>query len=155
MVSETRIVRISLILMFLLLTAILINNYTKESNGIVCKGNAICINGTIERVIDGDTLVIANKTIRLALVSTPENYEDFGKNALNFTVTLCPIGTTALVDEDDEQTKGSYGRIVAVVYCNRENLNEALLNADLGSISTIYCDKSEFKNEKWAIRYGC
>ena len=120
-----------------------------------CKGFSLCFKGKVERVIDGDTLVIANKTIRLTLVNAPEKNEEIGKEAENFTSNLCKIGSKALVDEDDGQPKGSYGRMVAVVYCNGKNLNELLLENGFGEIYTSFCKNSEFKNEKWAKHYGC
>ncbi len=129
-------------------TALIFNN-----NG--CKGNAECFSGTVGRVIDGDTLIIGNKTIRLALVNAPEKSENGGSEAANFTASLCPAGSKATVDEDDKQPRGSYGRVVAVVYCGNENLNSALLYNGLGHIFTGYCDSSEFNREPWAVKYGC
>lgn len=120
-----------------------------------CKGFASCFEGKIERIIDGDTLVIANKTIRLSLVNAPEKSEIVGKEAENFTANLCPVGSKALVDEDDGQTRGSYGRVLAVVYCKNKNLNEMLLDNGFGEIYSSFCKTSEFKNEVWAKRYGC
>ncbi len=120
-----------------------------------CKGFAMCFEGKINRIIDGDTLVIANRTIRLTLVNAPEKNEEAGKEAENFTANLCRVGSSALVDEDDGQTKGSYGRVVAVVYCNGKNLNELLLENNMGAIYTSFCKNSEFRNEQWAKHYGC
>ncbi len=122
---------------------------------IGCRGNAACLSGKVDRIIDGDTLVISNVTIRLALVNVPEKGEKAGMGAFNFTTALCPVGTNALVDEDDGQRGGSYGRTVAVVYCNKKNLNEALLNNGFGSVYAGFCRRSEFKNEDWAKRNGC
>ena len=44
-----------------------------------------------------------------------------------------------MVDEDDGQTEGSYGRVVAVVYCSENNWN---VNAELieRGFATIYED---------------
>src|SRR3989338_5506475 len=109
-----------------------------------CKGFASCFSGKIDRIVDGDTLVITNTTVRLALVNTPEKFEEMGKEAENFTANLCRVGSKALVDEDDKQKSGSYGRMVAVVYCNGKNLNELLLNNGFGEIYYSYCKESEF-----------
>ena len=68
---------------------------------------------------------------------------------------LTPESSKALVDEDDGQTEGSYGRMIAVIYCNGINLNEAVLEADHAEITTFYCSKSEFSSEAWAQKYGC
>ncbi len=128
-----------------------------DQNGqtIGCKGSAACFTGSVDRVIDGDTLIISNTTIRLALVNAPEKSEEAGMEAFNFTITLCPVGTEALVDEDDGQREGSYGRTVAVVYCNKNNINEALLDNGFGSIYAGFCRRSEFRNKDWAKRNGC
>jgi len=69
-----------------------------------------------------------------------------------FTAQTCPIGSQALLDEDDRQTGGSYGRMVAVVYCGDVSLNAALLSAGDAVLVPYYCNVSEFANETWA---GC
>ena len=120
-----------------------------------CSGNAGCFSGTVTRVIDGDTIDVALKSVRLALTSTPELSGLGGNKAKQFTASICPVGSTALVDEDDGQTGGSFGRILAVVYCDGVNLNSALLESGLAYINTEYCSKSEFANENWARSYGC
>jgi len=128
-------------------------------NETVCKGSARCFNGTITEIVDGDSLEVNNVsdniTIRLALVSCPEYYENGYEEAKDFTSSICPIGSTAMIDEDDGQIEGSYGRLVAVVYCDNRNLNEELLVSGHGEIDKYYCNKSEFGNERWAKEYGC
>ena len=69
--------------------------------------------------------------------------------------TICPVGSQALIDEDDGQTQGSYGRILAVVYCDDMNLNEELLDSGLGYLASEFCDDSEFASTKWAKKHGC
>jgi len=69
--------------------------------------------------------------------------------------TICPVGSEVLVDEDDGQAQGSYGRIIGVIYCNGMNLNSELLDADLGYMEFRFCDISEFGNTDWAIKHGC
>jgi len=120
-----------------------------------CSGSARCFTGLVTQVIDGDTIKVAGQSIRFALTSTPELNEFGGVEAKNFIEDICFVGSSALVDEDDGQTEGSYGRIVAVIYCNGINLNEAILDADLGYLSSGFCSKSEFENTAWAQRYGC
>lgn len=45
---------------------------------------------------------------------------------------MCPVGSKALVDEDDGQKEGSFDRVIGLVYCGNENLllNEHLLNEE-------------------------
>ena len=56
------------------------------------------------------------------------------------------------MDEDDGQTGGSYGRMIAVVYCGAVNLNAALLSSGNAVLVTYYCSVSEFASEPWT---GC
>ena len=35
------------------------------------------------------------------------------------------------------------------------NLNQELLDANLGYMPDRFCDSSEFRNEDWAIKHGC
>ena len=111
--------------------------------------------GQITRVIDGDTLIIDQTTVRLSLVNSPERDERGYQEAKNFALTVCPIGINAEFIEDSLQPKDKYGRSVGLVYCNDMMLNELLLTNGHAEISTYFCDKSEFGNEDWARAYGC
>ena len=120
-----------------------------------CSGNARCIVGKVTEIIDGDTIKIDSQSIRFTLSSAPELNESGGADARKFIETLCSVGSDVLVDEDDKQTEGSYGRIIGVVYCNGINLNEELLDAELGSLSSGFCSTSEFEHHNWAQKHGC
>jgi endonuclease YncB( thermonuclease family) len=120
-----------------------------------CAGYARCITGSVTQIIDGDTIKVDGQSIRFALTSTPELNESGGQEAKEYLEIICPVGSQAIVDEDDGQTEGSYGRIVGVIYCNGMNLNEEILDADLGWLSTGFCSKSEFEFDAWALRHGC
>ena len=103
-------------------------------------------------IVDGDTLDVGSTRIRLALVNSPEVGEPGYSEAKNFTAQTCPVGSQVLVDEDDGQTGGSYGRMIAVVYCGGVNLNAALLSSGNAVLVSYYCSVSEFANESWT---GC
>lgn len=120
-----------------------------------CSGSAECFTGTVSRIIDGDTIVVDNTTIRFALAAAPELSEPDGVKAKEFIENACSVGSLVLVDEDDGQIGGSYGRTIAKIYCNDVSLNEALVNSGLGYIDSRFCDKSEFSDENWAKEYGC
>ena len=120
-----------------------------------CKGTAACFAGKVTAITDGDTIKVDGKPIRLALTSTPELHESGGINAREFTLEFCPPGSTAIIDEDDGQQEGSFGRMLAVVYCNDMNLNAALLDSKRATISERFCSASEFGEEDWAKRNGC
>jgi len=118
--------------------------------GGACRGTARCFTATVTNLVDGDTLDVGDDRIRLALVNTPEVGESGYQAAKDFTASLCPVGSQARIDEDDGQRGGSYGRIVAVVYCGGKNLNAALIDAGLAVILSQYCAVSEFARESWA-----
>ena len=71
------------------------------------------------------------------------------------------MGIKALVDEDDGQKEGSFDRLIGLVYCgddninNKKSLNELLLEGGYGDIYGDFCNISEFTSASWAQRYGC
>jgi micrococcal nuclease len=67
-------------------------------------------------------------------------------------LSICPIGSKARVDEDDGQNE-SYGRIVAVVYCEGINLNARMVTNEYVTIDERYCDVSEFADEDWSWKF--
>ena len=66
---------------------------------------------------------------------------------------ICPIGSDALVDQDDlRPLEGLSGtsRILAVVYCDGVNLNEMWVEYEFAFFDSTYCYTSEFAEESWA-----
>jgi endonuclease YncB( thermonuclease family) len=123
-----------------------------------CYGNARCFSGKVTKIIDGDTIKVmdeSEESIRFALASAPEISDVDGIQARDHIASICPVGSIAIVDEDDKQIEGSYGRVIAQIHCNGISLNEELLESGLGKISTEFCSKSEFAFEPWAIKFGC
>jgi endonuclease YncB( thermonuclease family) len=118
-----------------------------------CSGSALCFTGIVTRVTDGDTLRVDDIVIRLSLVNTPERGDAGYSEATAFTAAKCPVGSAALVDEDDGQTSGSYGRIVAKLYRGDKVLNEELLRAGHAEVYTQHCDDSKFAREDWVAKY--
>jgi len=122
-----------------------------------CYGSADCFYGYVTKIVDGDTIEVDGKPIRFALANTPE-YGEYGfDQATNYVRKICPEGSSVLVDEDDGQTQGSYGRMIAIIHCENvpTTLNEAVLAARLAEIDTRFCDRSEFGYHDWAYKYGC
>src|SRR5437867_714598 len=152
------------VLGIVLVTAVFLNSYWPRSSssgspsgnppvtGPQCRGTAACFTDAVTYIVDGDTLDVGSTRIRLALVNTPEVGQAGYTEAKQFTAETCPVGSQALVDEDDGQTGGSYGRMVAVVYCAGVNLNAALLSSGYAVLVPYYCNVSEFANESWT---GC
>ncbi|MGI0012284.1 MAG: thermonuclease family protein [Nitrososphaera sp.] len=120
-----------------------------------CKGTASCIMGNVTKIVDGDTIDVGGTRIRLALVNTPEVGEPGYNESKQFTSELCLVGSKVLVDEDDGQTQGSFGRMVAKVTCGDKVLNAELLKAGFGKILQEFCSISEFGNDDWAMKHGC
>jgi len=117
-----------------------------------CSGKARCFTGKVTKIVDGDTIHVAGQSIQLALVSSPELNKPSGLGAQHFLQQICPVGSNVLVAEDDGQTQGSFGRIVALVYCNGVNLNKAVIEEGFGEISFDSCHQSEFALHSWS---GC
>ena len=110
--------------------------------------------GKTSRIIDGDTLVINDEKIRLALVNTPERGQAGYSEATQFTARACPIGTNAWYDVDSGQPRDPFGRIIAQVWCGDQfgdSLNEMLVKNGHAVIFERYCNQSEFSSEDWAM----
>jgi hypothetical protein len=121
-----------------------------------CMGTATCLKAVVIRVIDGDTIDVSEGVrVRLSLVDTPERGADGYQKATEFTEQVCPVGSEVLVDEDDEQTSGSYGRLVGKVYCEGGIINEMLLESQNAVILGEFCEGSEFSRDDWAVKFGC
>lgn len=92
---------------------------------------------TVERVIDGDTLVCGEgERIRLLLIDTPElSQGEIGATAKQALFELLPAGTEARI-ELDVQERDRYGRVLAYVYHPDGRLvNEELLRAGFAVVS--------------------
>jgi hypothetical protein len=126
-----------------------------------CRGQADCFRGTVTEIVDGDTLDINNVRVRLALVNTPERGENGYTEGIDFVQSVCSVGTTALVDEDDGQKEGSFDRVIGLVYCgsdninNKKSLNELLLEGGYAVIYQDFCGISEFSSASWAQSPEC
>jgi micrococcal nuclease len=144
--------------------ALIFSVISNNPNETMCFGIAKCFKGTVTKIRDGDTIELYvdetknHEVIRLALVSSPELTEVGGREAKEFTEMLCPVGTKVLIDEDDKQTGGSFGRIVGLVYCGEhaeKMLNIELIESGNGQIEKRFCSKSEFQNKIWVRLNGC
>ena len=128
------------------------NSYNNIPTSNYNSGNAKYFSGKVTGIIDGDTIQVDGQSVRFALASTPELNQPMGQAAKKYVQEICPMGSTVTVDEDDGQTQGSYGRIVAKVTCNGVNLNQAIIEKGFGHLSFTYCNKSEFSGDSWS---GC
>ena len=114
--------------------------------------------GTVTKVIDGDTLDVTTTEgetiiVRLALIDAPETDESGFDEAKNFMTEKC-LDKNSEVDPDNNQGL-TYGRTVAVVYCEGVNVNEAILDNGFADVYQDFCDVSEFADSNWAQEHGC
>jgi micrococcal nuclease len=141
------------------------NNYPNNNSNVLpsneCLGQADCFKGKVTAIVDGDTLDIDNIRVRLTLVNTPERGEAGYTEAKDLVESACGVGTKALVDEDDGQKEGSFGRLIGLVYCgdygidNKKSLNEILLEGGHAVIYQDFCNVSEFSSASWVQTHGC
>lgn len=96
-------------------------------------------NAVVDRVVDGDTIVVTTggveERVRLVGIDTPESVkpgtevECYGKEASERAGELLPEGTSVVL-ERDLQTRDRYDRLLAYVYRASDGLfvNEALVS---------------------------
>jgi endonuclease YncB( thermonuclease family) len=89
----------------------LIDSQTPLFLSTQCKGSANCFRGTVTEIVGSDTLDVDNSRVRLSMVNTPERGDPGYEEATDTTESECPVGSEALVDEDDGQ-KGVVGRLI-------------------------------------------
>jgi len=85
----------------------------------------------VERVIDGDTFAIENTSVRLLGINTPERGELYYQEAKEFLEELILNETVNLKYGKDKRDK--YGRTLAYIYINRENINLKLIEEGLAN----------------------
>ena len=99
-------------------------SYFRGPQDARCSGTGGCFTGIITRVVDGDTLDVNGERIRLVLVDAPERDTREGPASTEYLRRLCPVGSAAVVDQDDLQRTDAYGRTLAVVWCGDRRVNE-------------------------------
>lgn len=109
-------------------------------------------------VVDGDTINVvlqdgSKRRVRLVGIDTPEighgrwgRDEPGGQEAREFLKNLCEDKTIYL-DVDDERSTDKYGRMLAVVYVGKKNVNAELLRK--GHATIFYIPPSEFDPYSW------
>lgn len=85
----------------------------------------------ITRIIDGDTIVAGNETIRMLGINAPEHDEFLFDKARNFTNQTLFNKTVYLEFGRDE--KDRYGRTLAYVFLNNKDINLELVRNGLAN----------------------
>lgn len=61
-----------------------------------------CYSGVISKIVDGDTIHLTNgDSIRFTLVDSPEINTELGVQSKKYLESLCPVGKTVHIDEED------------------------------------------------------
>ncbi|CAN5829943.1 hypothetical protein BH23THE1_BH23THE1_28170 [soil metagenome] len=87
------------------------------------------------------------------MVDAPEINEEGYTEAKEFISKNC-LDKVAVVDPYNNQNL-SFGRLVALIYYQGLNINEAAIQTGLASIYQRFCSISEFGNSELAQKPGC
>ncbi len=109
-------------------------------------------NCAVERVVDGDTLLLAGGArVRLIGVDAPESVkpdspvEPFGPEASQFTTDFVAAGSGTVRLQFDKERIDRYGRFLAYVWVGDRMLNEELVRSGLATAETGYRYSSSMK----------
>lgn len=101
----------------------------------------------VTSIVDGDTIYIDYKEkVRFVGVNTPEIGEPGYQEAKSY-IEKRIMGKQIYLDVDDKNTKDKYGRTLAVILIDKENLNKELLCK--GYAEVMYISPSEFDPNDW------
>ena len=94
-------------------------------------------------VVDGNTIqVYGVGKVQLSQVKTPDLNQTGFSDAKKFVEEKC-LGKIVYLNIDDAQPTDKYGRTLAIVYADGDDINRALIDNSLAEIS--YFEPSEFK----------
>lgn len=107
-------------------------------------------NVIVQRVIDGDTLELQNgQKVRLLGINTPEKSMTLSFEATNFLKNLAENKTLRL----ESQGIDKYGRTLAYLFTNNQNINRLILQEGLGTLYYYEKDK-HYKELKQAEEFA-
>ena len=145
---------ISIILLIIFLITILFtvanifleDSSTQENQTGTLKIDNVSVNyengGKCIEVIDANTIqVYGVGRVQLVQIDAPDSEPQISE-AKKFVEERC-LGKTVYLNIDDKQPKDKYGRTIAIVYTDSEDINRGLLENGLANIS--YFEPSEFK----------
>ena len=131
-----------------------INNNINYNINYNINNCGMCYVGIVTKIIDGDTIQIDKKSVRLALIDTPEKRQEGYDDATKLVKDSCPIGSTVLVNIDDVFPTDGVGVNFAQITCGTTNINESLMNNNLAKMYDYSCTESEFMYDTWA-KHNC
>lgn len=145
---------ISTILLFLFFIGLgltIANTFLNESENSYKSGQISINNSTITydasgeclEVKDGNTIwVYGIGDVQLTQIKTPQKGESGFNEAKKFVEDKC-LGKTVYLDIDNVTPKDKYERTLAIVYTEKESINDEIIKNKLGEIN--YFPPSEFK----------
>ncbi|MGC8816890.1 MAG: thermonuclease family protein [Candidatus Hadarchaeum sp.] len=150
---------IAILALLLLLAWVLVSQSTRPGEDFQ-EAPVIERSAVVSRVIDGDTIDLeGGEKVRLVGINAPElrssNLEEreLAESAKEFVENFCPPGSKIGLNVDDLEPRDRYGRTLALVYVDVDNvwlnLNAELLRRGLAEI--LYLPPSEFNPYKWMV----
>ncbi len=110
-----------------------INKLPEQQNSSNTTFQQLPTRQTVKRVIDGDTVELANgQLVRLVGVNTPTNGDPFEEEATEYTKKLVEGKKVRL--EYDAYKSNRFGRILAYVIINDKNLSIELVKKGLAKV---------------------
>ena len=117
---ENRQVKLFVYLLLILLLILITLNYSRIDS-FVTKTFDDTKSGIVTRVIDGDTIVVNNESVRMLGINTPEKGEKYYLEAKEYLEKLILNKTVSLKNGEEEYDL--YNRRLAYVFFNNENIN--------------------------------
>ena len=96
----------------------------------------------VDRVIDGDTIVVAEESVRLLGINSPERGEAYHEKAKEFLEGLILDNKIRL---EKSNKKDKYGRILAFIFISQTNLNVELVRWGLANVYIL--DNKKYEDE--------
>lgn len=101
----------------------------------------------VEKIVDGDTVwVDYEERVRLVGINTPELGQPGSIEAKEYVIDRI-MNKKIYLDVDDKKPKDKYGRTLAVVLIDGDNLNKELLCKNYAEV--MYIPPSEFNPDDW------
>lgn len=115
------------------------------------------VEGTIKRVIDGDTVVInfgvgKEERIRLLLIDTPESVhpekgkEPFGQEASDYAAKYLKRGKSVTV-EIGNPDRDEHGRLLAYIWADGHNFNKHMIDKGFARVAYVNPPNTKYLEE--------
>ena len=150
--NKQKISLILLVIFALTIAVTLANAFLADNSTIENKTGTITVDnktinydnaGKCVEVVDGNTIqVYGIGRVQLSQVKTPDMNQTGFSDAKKFVEDKC-LGKIVYLDIDDAQPTDKYGRTLAIVYTESDDINKELIDNGMAEIS--YFEPSEFK----------